>query len=185
LQPLKDALSENESLAGLQRRAEAFLPPWAVTLHIDSNLDEVSDSEILSILERPYQDSVMINRGRSVDFNLGSRIEALHNVIEPGLFRTLCRQVRDFSDRQLRESPVFKERLSKAIGVANIEIKHRNERLIQRQKAQQGEYSSARDVNHEISLNEMLLQSIEKPLVRLDAIGFFVIAGFLPNNQNV
>lgn len=44
--------------------------------------------------------------------------------------------------------------------------------------------SIAPSVERDIALNEMLLQSIEKPLVRLDAIGFFVIAGSPPSSQN-
>ncbi|HEW99026.1 MAG TPA: DEAD/DEAH box helicase [Beggiatoa sp.] len=180
LQPFKEVLTENESLLGLQRRADGFLPPWTVTLHIDSNLEEVSDSEILSLLERPYKDKSSEIGLR--DFNLGSRLEALHNVIAPDIFISLCRQVRDLSERRLRESPVFQERLTKAITAANTEIKQGNQRLKQRQAAQQRELgkTEGQSIAHFLALNEMLLQSIEKPYVRLDAIGFFVIAGYPP-----
>jgi ATP-dependent helicase HepA len=182
LQPFKGALSENENLKGLQRRADGFLPPWTVTLHIDSNLEEVSDSHILSILERLYQDKPSTTGGVSRDFNLGSRLDALYSVIEPSLFTLKCRQARDISERRLRENPVFQERLNKAITVANTQIKHCNARLQQRQEAQQRELSQNQvlDVNHDMALNEILLQSIKKPLVRLDAIGFFVISGSPP-----
>jgi len=152
LQPFKEVLTENESLLGLQRRADG----------------------------RPYKDKSSEIGLR--DFNLGSRLEALHNVIAPDIFISLCRQVRDLSERRLRESPVFQERLTKAITAANTEIKQGNQRLKQRQAAQQRELgkTEGQSIAHFLALNEMLLQSIEKPYVRLDAIGFFVIAGYPP-----
>ncbi|RKZ93278.1 MAG: hypothetical protein DRR19_01675 [Candidatus Parabeggiatoa sp. nov. 1] len=183
--PFKELLSENDNLAALQRRADGFLPPWMVTLHVDSQLKEVSDSEILSLLERPYKNQAS-EIGGSRDFNLGNRLDTLHNIIDTEIFISLCRQVRDISERRLRESAVFQERLSTAIAAARIEIEHCNERLKQRQAVQQRELSQsiAPSVERDIALNEMLLQSIEKPLVRLDAIGFFVIAGSPPSSQN-
>jgi ATP-dependent helicase HepA len=179
--PFKEVVSENESLAGLQRRADGFLPPWTVTLHIDSHLEEVSDPDILSILERPYKTHASKTGVR--DYNLGSRIETIHNIFESDIFISLCRQVRDISERRLRESRVFQEHLTKAIATARTEIEHHNERLKQRQEAQQRELSKsiAPSIERDIALNEMLLQCIEKPLVRLDAIGFFVIAGVPPS----
>jgi ATP-dependent helicase HepA len=177
---LKGTIFENENLRSLQRRADGLLPPWTVTLHIDSNLEEVSDSHILKILERPYQDKPST---ASRDFNLGSRLDTLYSAIEPRVFTSKCRQAREISERRLRENPVFRERLNKAITVANAQIKHCNAHLQQRKEAQERELSQNQvlDVNHNIALNEMLLQSIKKPLVRLDAIGFFVISGSPPS----
>jgi ATP-dependent helicase HepA len=182
IQPFKKILFENENLLGLQRRADGFLLPWTETLYIDSQLEKVSDPEILSLLEHPYNNKVSMESTQ--DFNLGSRLKAFHNVIEPDTFTSVCRQVRDISERSLRESPVFQERLTSAITATRTEIEHHNESLKQRQEAQQRELGrNVLNINHDLSLNDMLLQSIEKPLVRLDAIGFFVIAGFPPNQS--
>ncbi|MDM8559995.1 protein DpdE [Candidatus Parabeggiatoa sp. HSG14] len=185
LQPLKEVLLENESLFGLQRRADGFLPPWTTTLLMDSHLEEVSNLAISSVLERPYSNKM--SQAISQDFNLGSRLDALHNVIEPTVFKDLCQQVRDSSEHRLRESAAFQERLTKAITATRTELEHQNECLKQRQKVQQREsgLTDTPNVDHELTLNKMLLQGIEKPLIRLDTIGFFVVAGSLPNNQKL
>ena len=45
------------SVDALRRSAEALLPPFTLTLHLDARLEEVKDLRMLEILMRPYGDS--------------------------------------------------------------------------------------------------------------------------------
>lgn len=180
LRGLADDLLNNEILAGLQRRADGLLPPWMVTLHIDSKLEEVSHEEILSILEQPYDSRRRLGERR--DYNLGSRIESLYAVIDPGIFLSLCRRVREVSEERLRESSTFNAWLSKGISEAQRRLERYNRRLTQRRDALSRDFdrTAAESINREIELNDALLKGIQEPAICLDAIGFFIIAGCPP-----
>ena len=82
---MADGLFEQEILSGLRRRADGLLPPWTVTLHLDSGLKEVIDPEILKDLGEAlrFTDAFW----PIADFNLASRIGALTNLIDPALFQ--------------------------------------------------------------------------------------------------
>ena len=176
---LADGLFEQEILSGLRRRADGLLPPWTVTLHLASDLTEVSDPEILSILERKYESSASFGQPR--DFNLASRVEALTNLIDPALFQRLCKDVRVHSETRLLDSEAFRNWLQKGMAEALRKTEQWNRRLVQRREALNRESSDGSTlINREIALNVALLEGIRKPLVRLDSIGFFVIDGFAP-----
>lgn len=180
LSGLVEGLFDQEILAGLQRRADGLLPPWMATLYIDSNLEEVSDATIRRILDQPYDNRQRIGERR--DYNLGSRTEALYDVIDPGIFQALCRRVREVSEERLRESPTFKEWLSKGASEARRRIERYNRRLLQRREALSHEFDSTAGhiIDREIELNHAMVKGIEEPMIRLDAIGFFIIAGLPP-----
>lgn len=170
-----------ESIAALQRRADGYLSPCMITLHLDSELQEVTDDSMLALLNRPYSDKSYDNIPR--DYNLGSRQEALFQVIEPGFFQDLCKQARTVSEQRLRDNAEFQAYLATAYTRAEDELGLINERLQYRQAMQQQETGIATaSLERDIAFNRLLLQGIENPSIRLDAIGFFIIAGYTPND---
>jgi ATP-dependent helicase HepA len=166
-------------LPNLRRRADDYLPPALETLHIDSDLNEVVEPLLLTILNRAYEDE-MDGNGRR-DYNLGSRREALFSVIDETPFKRLCETARQVSEEKLRSSAGFREKLATASRRAAEELGLRNDRLRRRQKALRDEGGISDDaIEEEIRLNEAVVQAVKTPRVRLDSIGFFVVAGYFP-----
>lgn len=168
-----------ELLATLRRRADALLPPWIETIYINTNLEEVKDPELTAILDRPYRDE-MDSNGRW-DFNLGSRPAALESRVDSTQFVRLCRQVRERSEQILRSSPRFQTQIEAAQRQADIELKHRNERL--RYRVEVIRQETGRDdptIAAEIRRARAILTSIGEPSVRLDAIGFYIVSNRIP-----
>ncbi|SEH06415.1 protein DpdE [Candidatus Venteria ishoeyi] len=171
-----------ESIAALQRRADGYLPPRMMTLHLDSELQEVTDDTMLALLERPYSSNSHDTAPR--DYNLGSRQEALFQVIEPSFFQDLCKHARTISEQRLRDNAEFQAYLNTAYARAEEMLGLINERLQYRQAMQQQETGiSTASLERDIAFNRLLLQGIEIPSLHLDAIGFFIIAGYPPNSE--
>lgn len=161
------------------RRAEGFLAPWTQVLHIDMNLEEVTDPDVLAILARPYS-SREVSLGQR-DFNLGSRQEAMSALVDPYVFAGICRDVRKRSETMVRNSTDF-QRLTESISRHALgELTLRNERLKRRNEAV-GLETGARDaaVELEIKINQAIISGINEPRIRLDSIGFFIIADYPP-----
>ena len=91
-----------------RRRADRFLAPWTEMLHIDMNLRQVVDARLLDTLGRPYcsEDS-----GEAwCDFNLGSRQEAMFELIDPHVFAQKCTKVRQKADEIVRSTTDFRKK---------------------------------------------------------------------------
>lgn len=163
-------LLKMEDAAGLRRRAASFLPPWTLVQHVSADLLEVRAREVLEILQRPYQPY----GEDSKDFNLGSRPSWLASVISPTEFADLCFQIRDYSRKMLEESVEFNARCKAAVLAAHHDHERRRRRLETRLARRDG--TAAR----ERALDLAVLRSVEAPSVRLDSVGAFVLAGYVP-----
>lgn len=171
-------------VANIQRRADAIFSPTLTVLHLDIGFEEVTDVTLLDILCNPYDKG---NRDGSCDYNLGSHREALFQLVEHTDFVRLCREARSRSESLLRESASFKTLVATATRRAQAELWMRNERLRQRAAAIQREgflaYASLTDIEREIAVNDAVIASVANPSVRLDAIGFFVVAAEPPGGK--
>lgn len=161
------------------RRAQRYLPPQAICVHVDSNGEVVKDLSLLSILTRPYLS--VGSRGKQgelgADLNLSSRPHLLSEIIEPAAFRALCLSVRDRSRDLLNSDQNLKDAIAAGERLAISEIERRRSRL--RHK------SSVGDATAELDLRaiESILPSISRPLVKLDSMGCFLISREPPMNQ--
>lgn len=170
---------EDLVLANIQRRADAFFPPTLRVLHLDVAFSEVTDPALLAILERPYS-SAPDAEGRR-DYNLGSRHQALAAVVDHADFVRLCREARARSEDLLRSSASFTSLVEEADRRARRELGLRNDRLRQRAAATEREGQAVDpQIEREIAVNEAIVAAVADPVVRLDAIGFFIIAGTPP-----
>lgn len=173
---LPDSLNENEK-NGLRARLDGYLPPWPDVLYVDSELNPVEDQIRLVLLSKPYngQDS------RGLDFNLGSRQDALFGLIDPTHFEKMCYSIRSTSEAWLRQQLGFKNRVNDAYERGLLDIEHRNRRLNQRRQVRlsEGELEDS-GLTREIELNQIVLETLGNPVVRLDAIGAIVLSGRSP-----
>lgn len=173
---LPEDLSEDEKTS-LRVRLDGYLPPWTDVIYVDAELNIVDDDGRLALLERPYE----TQQAGGQDFNLGSRQEALFGLIDRSRFENLCHAIRSTSESWLCAQDRFKDTVSKAHERSLMDIEHRNRRLNQRRQtlANAGELEDS-GLGREIDLNQKILETLSKPLVRLDAIGAIVLSGRSP-----
>ena len=163
----------------LQRRADALLPPRLLTLYLDTALQVVTRPDLLAALERPHHRAEMVG---SQDINLGSRPRLLDTIIDPGRLETLCRQVRERSHEILLGLPQIADSLTKAQQHAEEDIARRQRRIERRLAILAQESAGCRDESLEWQLeyDQWVLRAIQQPSVRVDAIGFCVLATDYP-----
>jgi len=178
---VEPAVSEDEAVLahaasdGVRRRAQAFLGPWTRTLYVDSSGEAVTDEKLVRTLERPYFNEA--SRDGRVDINLGSRPAILHDVVDRASFARMCAEVRARAEALLRADQEYTGRIHEAARRAEADLSRRAARL-RRRMAFEPEAREA--VEAELRVNEVVLSAVQRPRVRLDALGFVVLAGQPP-----
>jgi ATP-dependent helicase HepA len=171
--PAAERLQSQEDAEGLRRQAEGFLQPWTLTQHVGPDLQPIEDGDWLEVLERPYLAEATPNGAR--DFNLGSRPEWLRQVVDRTAFAGLCAQVTMGATATLQTSATFRERISDA----RARAQHEMERRAARRRVRAGldaDAASARAAE----LDDLVCELVARPRLRLDCIGAFVVAGYVP-----
>ena len=145
----------------------------ALTLYVDTALQAVTRPELLTALERPYNRSA-----GSRDINLGSRPHFLNAIIDPGYLETLCRQVREHSREILLALPQVAEDLTQAQKRTQEHIARRRRRIERRLAFLAQESAGCRDksLEQQLEYDQWILNAIQQPSIRVDAIGLFVLA---------
>ncbi len=92
--PFADLFAPSRAELAASRRAQQYLPPRTMSLHVDAGGEPVDDPALLAILARPYR-SDADRAGRGGDLNLASRPHILDGVIDAGAFGALCQRVRN------------------------------------------------------------------------------------------
>jgi len=164
---------ESLSIPTIRRRADALFPPWIEVLTLDTSLNEVLDPLVSEILQPAYKS----RKDGQRDYNLGGHNEIIFSLIPRPQFHDLCIRVRQRSEKLVWES----QRFCKAVEVAARRAEHhlitRNQQLKWRGTALfKLEGTDDATIRSEIAINNAVLRAAEKPNVRLDAIGFFVIS---------
>lgn len=179
IEPAANALrAKGQSLdrRALQRRADAFLPPRIVTLWSDMNGVDVKDAPLIEVLKRPFDPT----RG---DRNLNrERRWALDELFGDSDWDARCRAARSRSEEVLRRQPALVTACETAVArfesLAGAAIMQRQLRLTflsaRERAAEEVELADA------VAVDAALLRGIEKPSVRLDAVGAIVVSRFLP-----
>ena len=160
-----------EDVAGLRRRAESFLTPWTLVQYVSADLLEVRDTDVLTSLKRPFQP---LENDDHRDFNLGSRPGWLDTVISSSEFSDLCMRIRDFGRKSLDDSEEFSSRCRAGLLDVHKDNERRHRRLETR--AARGD----RLADRERELDQAVLRAVQAPIVRLDSLGAFVLAGHMP-----
>jgi ATP-dependent helicase HepA len=163
----------------LVRRADAFLPTLTAEQLVDYSGSLVSDPEILGILGRPYRQD-RDSQGR-VDLNLGSRPEALREAVDWGQFVAQIEEITAQRQATLLETPEISTKVAHALRACERDISNARRRLQVRRELAAAFPGMVEmpPLEEEIDLSA-LGKSIEFPRIRLDEIGFFVIAPMPP-----
>jgi ATP-dependent helicase HepA len=174
---LKESGGHTANPAALRRRADAHLPPVVETVFMGSDGREVTDSLLLEILRRPYRKREHGGLDHSVT---KERLPLLDLVVDPALWPALCRDARAAGERVLWERPDLLARLSSAAAHAEAALAERVARLHRRTGAagSAGErIALAADTVLEERLAGALSTGVRQPRLRLDSVGFFILAG--------
>ncbi|WP_321960087.1 protein DpdE [Paraburkholderia sp. J7] len=165
--------------ASWRARLDGVLPPSQDVIHVDSELHPIRDSFILELLQGRYR--TRENNGN--DYNLGSRLDGLYAVIDAAQFESLCRSVRAQSEAMLRASTGFQERMQQAKERGNAKLLQGIHRLRQRH-ARTDSADVRMDLEREIEIHESARRMLDDPVIRLDAIGVFVISDRPPQGPS-
>lgn len=154
-------------------RMDTYLAPWLQTFFVDAELQIVTDPLRLGMLDRSYNEAS--------DISLVRRPQLFDHLMGRTQFESLCRQVRAHSEAWLRQNESFQCTIDAAVEKGQIDIRRRIVRLNQRKKsrAERGEPIDS-GLDREVELNNLLLQALPNPVVRLDAIGLIALSRLSP-----
>jgi ATP-dependent helicase HepA len=158
----------------LQRRADAVLPPSLIPLYFDVNGQEVTNAALLDVLKRPFVKATEGGR----DYNLHKQnLKALDDVISLDQWELSCRTVRISSETALRTRESFLQRVKSAVG--EVERRATIEKAQLAARSGNSTTSSAAgetDLLVRNVVNEVLLEAVRSPSVRLNSVGFLVVS---------
>jgi ATP-dependent helicase HepA len=172
--PMSDMFAPSRAELASLRRAQRYLPPRTLSVHVDIDGIAVRDPALLYILTRPYRRAGE-GPGDIADLNLASRPQILASVIDPAFFGGLCRSVRDRCRGALLAEKSLGDAVAAAKRLAMAEVERRRIRLRQRYSA--GDLAAQAD----IQAIESILPAIANPAVKLDAMGCFIVSAEPPS----
>jgi ATP-dependent helicase HepA len=158
------------SHSAIKRQVDALFPPQLKTLFIDINGGQVTDEELIKILRRPYKAKGERNR----DYNLAKeRRFIVDGFINPERWESLCYEVRNASEKILLDS--CSDYCQHQVAQAGEILEHQIDQLKLRLR-RISEKKLSQEIEQQTTLNQVLLESISRPHVRLDAVGFIIIS---------
>jgi ATP-dependent helicase HepA len=171
--PISDMFAPSRTELAALRRAQRYLPPRMLSVHVGIDGLVVQDPLLLSILTRPYCRGDA-GAGGNFDLNLASRPHILDSVIDPATFANLCRSTRDRCRGALLAEKSLGETIAAAQRLAAVEVERRRIRL--RQRYSSGDLA----VQADIQAIESILPAISTPSLRLDSMGCFIVSAEPP-----
>ncbi len=169
----------------LQRRVDGLFPPIVESVFIDARYEPmcaVEDETLLTILQRPYKPQ----GGKCRDYNLAkSRLSILDNFIESSRWQEFCYHARDTSLELLSQRPEFISlcensaiRAEQKLGKRLDQLRLRLNRLTNQERI----YNTVleQELNNETALNQVIIEGIRHPSIRLDSVGFIIVSGRPP-----
>jgi len=177
---LEDRLPES-AVRSLERRTDALFQPLAEVVFLDTDLNPVTDENLLCVLERPYR----AHDRRGCDYNLANeRLAVLDQLVPSTRWINLCGRARTASATEImgRGTPPLRERCAARAREAERALGARVEQMRLRVGYERsGERPAlARELLREELISTALVRGIETPSLRLDSVGFIVVSGRSP-----
>jgi ATP-dependent helicase HepA len=143
---------------------------------------EVADAALLQVLSQPFR---RVREG-GTDTNLTKhRLAVLQHLVDRDAWAGVCGAARTASERSLRERPEFAEDCGRLASAAARELAARVRVLERRfQRGEGDRAATGRELALERELAEALCKGIGRPELRLDAVGFIVISGREPHEED-
>jgi ATP-dependent helicase HepA len=166
----------NAAVAAIRRRGDMALPPFYRSVWLDRELNLVSDSAILEVLERPYR--VESNQSGALDFNLNAeRWERLAQFRLPEMahWSELCFKARALAEDALRAEPeIIRSLASAKQRILRIDQSRLSQLRARSQFGFSGDLDD--DLGFEEELSTAIQEGISDPSVRVDTIGVLFVS---------
>ncbi|XXX76051.1 protein DpdE [Sorangium sp. So ce134] len=157
--------------SALQRQLDGLLPPRVRTIWMDASGEPITDRERLDELEAPYDQS-------QGDTNIRSdRFAPVDAIFGQARWESLCRGMRRRSEEALCRGEEFQVYVRERLATARRTLHGRLEILRSRAGKPNATFAAAVEADHEERLVKALLAGIAEPRVRLESLGFVVLAG--------
>lgn len=171
------------SLSALRRRTDTAFPPIIGQFWLNSDLERVTDSELLKVLGAsycPHLSRQCPQNGK--DFHLrNERWKKVNQIFDITVWRGLCYEARKRAEEILREGSQLPDRIRSLSEKADAASGSRIQQFESRLARLDGD--EAASLHHELEFERAfagaLREAIERPALRVDSIG----AVFL-SNQN-
>jgi ATP-dependent helicase HepA len=169
---------ESVSNAVLKRRADAVFPVRYRTIWLTSDLEEVTEPELLSILSQPY--SKRPGPDGSRDINLRpERWDSAAQFVSFGDWFTLCGKARKAAESLIRNDAEFRRQCDRCAAWVRDSSTSVANKFSSREVILSGAVLEAeqRMAEVEAALAEELIAGIQEPAMRVDSAGVVVISG--------
>lgn len=171
--PIPLGIKEDQS-ASVRTRMDGYYPPQYKVLYVHSNLEVIKDISKINFLNERYKQDPVNNEKR--DLNIGSRPELLYSLIDKSLFSNLCKKIKENAESFLKGEEGFRKNLSECISNAEVDLARRYRRINMRMKSIGKNLEDDKSYFNEIQMNQLLLDALQEPTIKLMSIGVFVIA---------
>ena len=181
----KDSALNKLEIKTLRRRADALFPPKLETVFVNARMEIVEDTGLLNILQRPYYGKDRDYR----DYNLAKdRLSIIDEFIDPGKWSNFCQLARKTSEKLLRDRTSFSELCQQRAKVATLKLDNRlNQLQLRLDRVSEATANSsllAEELTNETNISQALVEGIYRPRLKLDSVGFMIISGRSPTQEN-
>ena len=171
-----------QSHAAIRRQADWVFPPFAISVSIDENLEEIPDNSPKSnVLADTYSKKIRPDGGR--DFNLNAdRWTAIGAHFPRAEWVRLVEQARVAGERVVRESAQWRNEIQSRSNAARRNSSDRAAQTSSRLAFLTGAHRHEEQVRTETDqlVETALLRGIEKPSVKLDCVTAIFLADWNP-----
>jgi len=169
-------LPDYVNTSAIQRRLDALLPPWTSVIDLGIDGSVVDDDLLKVILSRGYS-----TRGDATrDYNLGSRQDALFQLIEPGQFQGAVHEISEAGIHSVIGSPEYQDWRDRVASRAMNTLVADNDRLAIRRSRDPDDSS----IEVGMRINELLLSAVRQATPKLDGMGLFVVSDVAPVSKD-
>jgi len=164
----------------LYRRTEYYLPILTIDQWTDFHGELVTDTHMIHRLNRPYNKKP--NNDGVYDINLGSRPEALAEIVDPIVFSKTLNSIRQLAMDDVWEN----SEVALALKQANARFE-RDDALIRRTLDRRESYLREKFGQEYVGVEEALQDldvignALDSPVLRLDECGLMIVSPEAPN----
>jgi ATP-dependent helicase HepA len=166
------------SAPALRRRADEAFPVSYRTVWLTSDLEEVNDENLLTVLSQPYSKSARTDGGRDLNLRSG-RWERAELLLSIGDWPELCTKARKSAEDKLRNGIEMRSKCESYVGRVRDSAANIANAFSSRITGLSGAVRRAEErmAKMEATLAEGLIVGIQNPVMRVDSAGVIVISG--------
>lgn len=175
-----DSISKSMTLAkpALRRRADATFPVVYRTVWLTSDLDQVQESDLLTILARPYTKFPSADGGYDLNLRL-ERWDFAAALLSLGDWSELCSRARQAAELVIRNAAQFQlsceQYVSRVLETSATITNALSSRIARLSGA--ARKAEEQMAETESKLAEALVAAIKNPVVRVDSAGVVILSG--------